>query len=109
MGRVNDAPAGGTGPYDVTFARLAERARHRNAERVSRLAELLATPTDGDGVAERVEAVTLCHAVAGSAGTFGQDRVTEAARVLEDALRSGSDADVLPALRRLRAAVTRGS
>ncbi|WP_313662754.1 Hpt domain-containing protein [Cellulosimicrobium cellulans] len=84
---------------------LRERARARNAERVEDVTRLLrsgAAPTP-EAV---LEAASLCHAVAGSAGTFGDDRTTVAARALETALRAGEHRAVGPALHRLRALTT---
>ncbi|WP_159798326.1 Hpt domain-containing protein [Puerhibacterium puerhi] len=98
--------------YDDAFALLAERARRRNGDRAARVLELLspggrAVDLAAVGPAARDEAVRLCHAVAGSAGTFGERALGDAARRLEVALRDGADADVAPALDALRAATGR--
>jgi len=72
----------------------------------SRRPRLLGPGADGaeEPSAEAVlEAAALCHAVAGSAGTFGDDDTTAAARALEAALRGGDLAAVPARLQRLRA------
>jgi HPt (histidine-containing phosphotransfer) domain-containing protein len=103
----------GPGPHDAArfddaFAVLAERARRRNADRTDRVLELLsadgpAAGPAGPDPAARDEAMRLCHAVAGSAGTFGEHDLSDAARRLEVALRDGPDGDVATALDGLRA------
>jgi HPt (histidine-containing phosphotransfer) domain-containing protein len=98
-----------TGQGDEDAARdavalLRQRAHRRNLERADRVAELLSSRgTVLDPVA-RERAMQLCHAMAGSAGTFGDQDLTDAARSLEDALRDGRPDDVPAALDRLRAA-----
>jgi HPt (histidine-containing phosphotransfer) domain-containing protein len=106
---VTEPLAGGAAAYEDAFALLAERAHRRNLDRTARVLGLLAPAEggpDGDGLdlVARAEAMRLCHAVAGSAGTFGEHGLGEAARRLESVLRDGSDADVAAALDALRAA-----
>lgn len=103
--------ADGAAAFDDAFAVLAERAHRRNLDRADRVLELLspgstAGPADPDP-AVRDEAVQLCHAVAGSAGTFGEHDLGDAARHLEVVLRDGPDGAVAAALDGLRAAVDR--
>ncbi len=90
---------------DEALSVLRRRARARNAVRVDEVSRLLGTGPDGAGRAspEAVHAAAaLCHAIAGSAGTFGDDETTEAARALETVLRSDDLRSVAPSLRRLR-------
>lgn len=91
---------------DAALVVLRQRARARNAARVEEAARLLGHGAD-DAEAPSAEAVleaaALCHAVAGSAGTFGDDDTTAAARELEAALRGGDLAAVPARLERLRA------
>lgn len=90
---------------DAALVVLRQRARARNAARVEEAARLLGHGADdAEPSAEAVlEAAALCHAVAGSAGTFGDDDTTAAARELEAALRGGDLAAVPARLQRLRA------
>lgn len=89
---------------DSVMHLLRERARARNAARVEEVTRLLRNGDAGAPTPEAVlEAASLCHAVAGSAGTFGDDRTTAAARALETALRAGGNRAVGPALQHLRA------
>ncbi|WP_251153021.1 Hpt domain-containing protein [Cellulosimicrobium sp. Marseille-Q4280] len=93
--------------FDDALALLSDRARQRNAARAARLLELL----DAGGAPEpgaRAEAVQLCHALAGSAGTFGDEALTDAARHLEDVLRAEDDSRTPDALERLRRAARPG-
>lgn|GEM_PF-6871349 len=81
--RAGDEPA----PFHDAFADLAERARARNVGRAERVLELL-----GGGAADaddQAEAAQLLHAVTGSAGTFGQEELSDAARHLAALLRDG--------------------
>ncbi len=107
-----DEPVGGDARFpgneglEEAVARLARRARQRNAERAERVAELLAPGGPMPDPAALREAALLCHTVAGSAGTFGDDDLAEAARHLELALRDGGRDDVVVALDRLRDATS---
>lgn len=103
---AGDAEAYGAEDLEEAVARLARRARRRNAERVERVAQLLAPGGPTPDPAARREAALLCHTVAGSAGTFGDDDLADAARRLELALRDGGRDDVAAALERFRAATT---
>ncbi|GAB3093245.1 Hpt domain-containing protein [Isoptericola nanjingensis] len=89
---------------DDAIAALGRRARERNRGRARRLTELLATAETRDDPVVREEAVRLCHTMAGSAATFGEVGLSEAAGRLEAALSTGVDADVPVALDVLRAA-----
>ncbi|MFP3712396.1 Hpt domain-containing protein [Puerhibacterium sp. TATVAM-FAB25] len=97
--------------FDDAFAVLAARARRRNLDRTDRVLALLAAGAPAVGhlldPAARDEAMQLCHAVAGSAGTFGEHDLSDAARRLETALRDGPDDAVTIALDGLRAAAGR--
>ncbi|GAB6938766.1 Hpt domain-containing protein [Isoptericola variabilis] len=79
---------------DDALAALARRARERNRGRARRLTELLTAPPAALDDAAREEAMRLCHTVAGSAATFGQLGLSEAATRLESALGAGGDTDV---------------
>jgi hypothetical protein len=104
---VTAASGGEEDRLDGVLRVLRERARARNAERVEDVTRLLRSGAAGAPTPEAVlEAASLCHAVAGSAGTFGDDRPTVAARALETALRAGEHRAVGPALHRLRALTT---
>lgn len=102
-------PGGGAeDQLDVTLRALRCRARARNAARVDEVVRLLGHGHGPGAVAlpsaEAVlEAAALCHAVAGSAGTFGDDATSDAARAVETALRTGDAGALAPPLRRLRA------
>ena len=87
---------------DDALAALARRARERNRGRARRLTELLTAPPAGLDDAAREEAMRLCHTVAGSAATFGEVRLSEAATRLESALGAGGDTEVRGALDVLR-------
>jgi HPt (histidine-containing phosphotransfer) domain-containing protein len=101
-----DAGLAGTEGLEEAVARLARRARQRNAERARRVAQLLAPGGPMPDPAARREAALLCHTVTGSAGTFGDTDLADAARRLERALRDGGRDDVAAALERFRAATT---
>ncbi|PRZ08755.1 Hpt domain-containing protein [Isoptericola sp. CG 20/1183] len=101
---------------DDAVARLARSARQRNLGRADRVLELLApsgaspsaTPgaTSGGAApdpADRDEAALLCHSIVGSAGTFGDDELADAARHVESALQDGHRDGMPAALDRLRA------
>lgn len=107
-GRSGETPHRGSDDlaHDAV-ARLGLRARRRNVERTARVAALLASGRKAPDAAARDEAAMLCHTVAGSAGTFGDDELTGAARSLEAALRAGRDDDVPDALEHLRTVVRR--
>ncbi|GAA1981008.1 hypothetical protein GCM10009718_17460 [Isoptericola halotolerans] len=100
-------PGSGAGgdAMDDAVARLAAAARRRNLERADRVLDLVPPGEDLFDVAARDEAVLLCHSIAGSAGTFGDGELAEAARDLESLLRDGRSARRVPALGRLRATV----
>lgn len=90
---------------DEALTVLRRRARARNAARVDEISRLLGTGPGGAGSASPeavLAAAALCHAIAGSAGTFGDDETTEEARALESLLRSDDLPSVAPSLRRLR-------
>ncbi len=101
-----DAAVPGTEDVEEAVARLAGRARRRNAARAERVEQLLAPGGTTSDPAARREAAQLCHTVAGSAGTFGDDELADAARRLELALRDGGRDDVAAALDRFRAAAS---
>lgn|GEM_PF-6654385 len=88
-------------------AALATRARRRNRARVEQVVRLLGPA--GEAVEDpeaRDHARRLCHAVAGSAGTFGDDELAESARDLEDTLDESPAVDeVVAMVGRLRDAV----
>ena len=86
----------GADELDDALARLADRARARNSERVDRILALLAAPVTSD-VASRRRAEELAHGVVGSAGTFGEEEMSDAARSLELALQEGARDDVVEA------------
>ncbi|MCK0116067.1 Hpt domain-containing protein [Isoptericola sp. S6320L] len=97
---------------DDAVARLARSARQRNLGRADRVLELLATSGATSGAtaggaapdpADRDEAALLCHSIAGSAGTFGDDELADAARHVESALQDGHRDGMPAALDRLRA------
>ncbi|WP_277211766.1 Hpt domain-containing protein [Isoptericola croceus] len=89
---------------DDAVAQLGARARRRNADRADRVVALLARGATALDATARAEAASLCHTVAGSAGTFGDEALTGAARSLEAALRAGRDDDLPAALEHFRAA-----
>lgn len=95
---MSGEPRADDGAMDDAVARLAGDARRRNLARAERVLELLAPAARGhagpDGEA-REEAALLCHSMAGSAGTFGDDELAAAALRLESVLLGG-DADLLP-------------
>ncbi len=97
--------------FDDAFAVLAERAHRRNLDRTDRVLELLSAGDPAAGPvldpAARDEAMQLCHALAGSAGTFGGHALGDAARRLETVLRDGPADAVRVALDGLRAAAGR--
>lgn len=89
---------------DDAIATLARRSHERNRVRAHRVTELLTAANGSLDAAAREEAVRLCHTMAGSAATFGELRLSEAAGRLEAALDAGREADVRDALGALRAA-----
>lgn len=88
---------------DDAIAALARRAHERNQGRARRISELLATAEARADPVAHEEAVRLCHTVAGSAATFGEAGLSQAAGRLGAALGAGVDADVQVALDALRA------
>lgn len=104
MGAVTaDDRPGPIPSLDDSLALLSERARRRNVERTGRVLELLGTGGAPDP-GSREQAARLCHDLAGSAGTFGDAALTDAARHLEDVLRAGRGAEIPDALDGLRRA-----
>ncbi|WP_407319975.1 Hpt domain-containing protein [Isoptericola halotolerans] len=93
---------------DDAVARLAGDARRRNLARAERVLVLLGPAPRGqagrDGEA-REEAALLCHSMAGSAGTFGDDELAAAALHLESVLLDGAADRVPAAVDRLRESV----
>jgi HPt (histidine-containing phosphotransfer) domain-containing protein len=111
---VSGSAPGDAPRFDDAFAVLAVRAHRRNVDRAGRVLDLLSAGVTAAGAASldqavRDEAVRLCHAVAGSAGTFGEHDLGAAARRLEVVLRDGPDGDLEAALDGLRAAAGRTS
>lgn len=86
---------------DGAVARLAVGARQRNLARTDRVLELLGSVASA-GTAERDEAARLCHSIAGSAGTFGDDELADGARHLGAALSDGHADRISAALERMR-------
>ncbi|SKC69127.1 Hpt domain-containing protein [Krasilnikoviella flava] len=89
---------------DDVIAALARRAHERNQVRARRVEELLAAPAGARDPAAREEAVRLCHTMSGSAATFGEVGLSDAAGRLEAVLRESRVGDVPAALDALRAA-----
>jgi HPt (histidine-containing phosphotransfer) domain-containing protein len=87
---------------DDAVARLAGDARRRNLARADRVLELVGPGDRPIGVAARDEAALLCHSMAGSAGTFGDDDLAAAARRVESVLLDGHPEHLPAALDRLR-------
>lgn len=100
---MSDPVTGGAGDaLDDAVARLARGAHRRNMARAHRVVELLG-PGAEVRAAVRDEVRQLCHAIAGSAGTFGDDGLAEAARDLQSALEER--VDVASAVERFGVAV----
>lgn len=112
MGHVSGEPHGGAeddGAMDDAVARLAGDARRRNLARADRVLELAGSflgAASGAAVRgeARDEAALLCHSIAGSAGTFGDDDLAGAALHLESVLLDGRPDRVPAAVDRLREA-----
>lgn len=86
MGRVSeddDLQADREAGARAAFARIGTHARQANLDRVDELAELLRAPSGRLGDDARRLVGELAHALTGSAGTFGWERVSERARELE--------------------------
>ncbi|MFV2145525.1 MULTISPECIES: Hpt domain-containing protein [Isoptericola] len=96
---MNGSPgrAAGDDGLDGAVARIGRSARQRNLARADRVLELLVRRRGPLGATDRSEAARLCHAIAGSAGTFGDDELADAARHVEAALRDGRPDRVAPA------------
>ncbi|MEG3614018.1 Hpt domain-containing protein [Isoptericola haloaureus] len=91
-------------PLQDTVAELARSAGRRNQARSDRVADLLRLDGGVRDPDRRREAARLCHTIAGSAGTFGDEMLADAARALQHVLESdGGDDAVLAALERFRA------
>jgi hypothetical protein len=83
-----EVAAGGAAQDRV--AEIAERARQRNLARWSELATWVDLARErGLSGQDRTFAADLAHQLAGSAGTFGYQRATDAARDLEQLLSTG--------------------
>ncbi|WP_402468703.1 Hpt domain-containing protein [Isoptericola aurantiacus] len=78
---------------ETAVAEIARTARLRNRARVERLVALLGPDGSVADRAVRDEALRLSHAIAGSAGTFGDVDLAEAARDLESVLEAGVPGD----------------
>ncbi|MEL7974689.1 Hpt domain-containing protein [Isoptericola sp. F-RaC21] len=89
---------------DEVMVALAQRAHARNRDRARRVAELLTAPAGTIEPAAYEEVARLCHTMAGSAATFGEEHLAAASARLEAVLREGPDGDVPAALDALRAA-----
>lgn len=73
--------------FAAALARIAEEARQTNLRRADHLQEALARLSEGRLDEEgRQRAVRAAHQLAGSAGTFGQERAGELARRIEEFL-----------------------